>query len=172
MDSYTASNGSCFTVTWTIFKKRLIEVGLTQNHDTTALRTLTTVNLFYYHMWEHAWIETHFNSIWLRAPSHMTSHYTRGPVTTLHDFGGVGERPFNLCTLPFGLSQLFNGHGSWLAYETALRMQRTRAFSLVDVNKWKLFKWGHGDARAGNYFYFIFSCKGGFPLWEPPPRAT
>ena len=31
MDSYMASNGSCFMVTWTIFKNHLLEVGLTQN---------------------------------------------------------------------------------------------------------------------------------------------
>ena len=37
----------------------------------------------------HAWINIHWNSIWLRARSHMTSHYTLGSVTTLHDFGGV-----------------------------------------------------------------------------------
>ena len=28
MDSYMASNGSCFMVTWTIFKNHLLEVGL------------------------------------------------------------------------------------------------------------------------------------------------
>ena len=53
MDSYMASNGSCFVVTWTIFKNRLLEVGLTQNwQETMALRTLTTVDLFYYIMCE------------------------------------------------------------------------------------------------------------------------
>ena len=31
MDSYMAPNGSCFMVTWTIFKTHLLEVGLTQN---------------------------------------------------------------------------------------------------------------------------------------------
>jgi hypothetical protein len=30
MDSYMSSNGSCFMVTWTIFKNHLLEVGLTQ----------------------------------------------------------------------------------------------------------------------------------------------
>ena len=30
MDSYMASNGSCFMVTWTIFKNHLLEVGLTK----------------------------------------------------------------------------------------------------------------------------------------------
>jgi hypothetical protein len=32
VDPYMASNGSCFLVTWTIFKNCLSEVGLTQNH--------------------------------------------------------------------------------------------------------------------------------------------
>ena len=47
MDSSMASNGSCFMVTWTIFKDHLFKVGLTQNCETTTLRTLTTVDLFY-----------------------------------------------------------------------------------------------------------------------------
>jgi hypothetical protein len=50
MDSYMASNGSCFMVTWTIFKNHLLEVGLTQNRETMKLRTLTTVDLFYFIM--------------------------------------------------------------------------------------------------------------------------
>ena len=52
MDSYMASNGSCFMVTWIIFKNHLLEVGLIQNWETTALRTLTTVGLFYFIMRE------------------------------------------------------------------------------------------------------------------------
>ena len=52
MDSYMASNGSCFMVTWIIFKNHLLEVGLTQNRETMALRTLTTVDLFYFIMCE------------------------------------------------------------------------------------------------------------------------
>ena len=31
MDSYIVLNGSCFMVTWTIFKNHLLVVGLTQN---------------------------------------------------------------------------------------------------------------------------------------------
>ena len=52
MDSYMASNGSCFVVTWTILKNRLLEVGVIQNRETMALRTLTTVGLFYFIMCE------------------------------------------------------------------------------------------------------------------------
>ena len=52
MDSYMAANGSRFMIIWTIFKNRLLEVGLTQNRDTMALRTLTHVDLFYFVMRE------------------------------------------------------------------------------------------------------------------------
>jgi hypothetical protein len=34
-------------VTWTIFQIHLLEVGLTQNWETMALRMLTNVDLFY-----------------------------------------------------------------------------------------------------------------------------
>ena len=51
--------------------------------------------ILFYHVWGPAWIEIHWNSIWLRARSHMTSHYTWGSVTTLHDFGGVLGRPLD-----------------------------------------------------------------------------
>ena len=53
LDSYTASNGSCFMVTQTIFKNGLLEVGLTQNRwEIMALRTLTTVDIFEFIMRE------------------------------------------------------------------------------------------------------------------------
>ena len=52
MDPYVASNESCFMATWTIFKNRLLEVGLTQNQETMALRTLTIIDLLYFIMCE------------------------------------------------------------------------------------------------------------------------
>ena len=52
MDSYMASNGSYFMVTWTVFKNHLLEVGLTQDHETMAFRTLTTADLLYFIMHE------------------------------------------------------------------------------------------------------------------------
>jgi hypothetical protein len=48
MDSYMASNGSCFIVTLIVFKNHLLEVGLTQNREIMAIQTLTTVDLFYF----------------------------------------------------------------------------------------------------------------------------
>ena len=49
MNSYMASNGSSFMVTLTTFINHLLEeVGLTQTHETMALRMLTTINLHYF----------------------------------------------------------------------------------------------------------------------------
>ena len=47
MHSYMALNGSCLLVTCISFKNYLLEVSLTQNRETMALRMLTTVDLFY-----------------------------------------------------------------------------------------------------------------------------
>ena len=52
MDSYMASNALCFMVIWTIIKTHLLEIGLTQNFETMALRTLTTIDSFYFIMCE------------------------------------------------------------------------------------------------------------------------
>ena len=41
-----------FHGTWIIFKNYLLEVGLTQNQEAMALRTLTNVDLFYFIMCE------------------------------------------------------------------------------------------------------------------------
>ena len=44
-----------------------------------AFQTLTTVDLIlFYHVWGPTWIESYWNSIWLRVQSHMVSHYTWG----------------------------------------------------------------------------------------------
>ena len=45
--------------------------------------------ILFYHGRGPTWIEIHWNIFWLRARSYMTSHYTWGSVTTLHDFEGV-----------------------------------------------------------------------------------
>ena len=57
MDPYMASNELCFMVSWTIFTNHLLHVNLPQNQETMALRTLTTVDLFYFSMYEdpHEW---------------------------------------------------------------------------------------------------------------------
>jgi hypothetical protein len=51
MESYMPLNGSSFMITSTTFKSYLLMVGLTQNQETMALRTLITVGLIpFYHV--------------------------------------------------------------------------------------------------------------------------
>jgi hypothetical protein len=96
MDSYMTSNGSSFMVTWIIFKNHLLKVGLTQKSiDHGTLNAHKHWFILFYYVWEPTWIENHLNSLWLRARSHMTSHYTWVPVITLHDVGGVLGRPLD-----------------------------------------------------------------------------
>ena len=40
-----------------------------------------------YHVWGPVRIDIHWNNIWLKAQSHMTSHSSWRSVITLHDFG-------------------------------------------------------------------------------------
>ena len=127
MDSYMALNGSCFTITL----KNTLGGRSNTNPGDHALWTFTTVALFYFIMCEdpHKWKFYLSNSIWLRARSHMTSHYTWGSVTTLHNFGGVLGRPLDtfFCN---GLSQS-PGHGPWLECEVVrskIGMGRVRGF--------------------------------------------
>jgi hypothetical protein len=50
MDSYMASNGSCFMVTWIVFQNHLLKVGLTENQETMTRQKVTTIdcNTFYH----------------------------------------------------------------------------------------------------------------------------
>jgi hypothetical protein len=96
MDTFMVLNGSCFMVTWTIFKNCLLKVGLTQklgDHFTPNVHNRWFI--LFYHVWGPTLIKIHWNSIWLRAWSHMASHYTWRVVTTLHDFGGVMGQPLD-----------------------------------------------------------------------------
>ena len=122
MKSYVASNGSCFMITWTIFKNHLLEVGLTQNRETTALWKLTAVGLFYFTMCEDPCKQIFIGTIFGWGPSHIWLH------TILEDL-----RPdymiLEVCwdglwTLSFVLSQ-GHGHGSWLMCEVALSIGAT-----------------------------------------------
>jgi hypothetical protein len=73
MDSYIASNGSCFMVTWTTFKDHLLEVGRTQNRETMTLQTFTTVGLFYSIL---SYVRTRMNrnSLNLHLVEHMVTY--------------------------------------------------------------------------------------------------
>ena len=52
--------------------------------------------ILFYHVWGPTRIGIHRNSIWLRAQLHMSSHYSWGSVTTLHDFEGVLGWPLDI----------------------------------------------------------------------------
>ena len=80
VDSYMASNGSSSIVTWTIFKNHLLEVGLTQNWETMAIRMLTTVELFYITMCEDPHEQKFIDIAFGRGPGHIWLHMTlEGP---------------------------------------------------------------------------------------------
>jgi hypothetical protein len=117
MDSYMASNGSCFVFLCIVFQNHLLEVGLIEKaRETMGLWNHTIVIYQYFFMCgDPTFIENHWNSVWLRARSHMTLHYTRGPVTILHDFGSGLGWPLDPS---FALLQ-FCGHSSWLMCEVA-----------------------------------------------------
>ena len=113
-----SSNWSCFMVTWTTFKNRVLEVSLPQNQETMALRMLTTIDLFCSIVCEdpheHEFIEIAFG--W--GPSHIRPHTKLEGVWPHYMILEVCWD--GLWTLSFGLSQ-FHGHRSWLVCEVALR---------------------------------------------------
>jgi hypothetical protein len=47
--------------------------------------------ILFYCVWKPTWIEIHWNSTRLIARSHVTSHCSWGSVTTLDDFGVLGQ---------------------------------------------------------------------------------
>ena len=76
MDSYMASNGSCFMVTCIILKNHLLEVGLTQNWETMATRNLTSVDLSYFIMCEDPYKLRFVDIAFGWGPSHIWFHTT------------------------------------------------------------------------------------------------
>jgi hypothetical protein len=115
MYSYMASHGSCFMLTWTIFKNYLLKVGLTQNRKTISLRTdYNCWFILFYHAWGPMWIEIHSNQRLVEGPCHIWLHTTLEdpwPHIMILEVCWDG-----LWTLSFGLSQ-FHGRGSWIVCE-------------------------------------------------------
>jgi hypothetical protein len=64
MDSYMASNGSCFMVTWTIFQKPpLGGRPNTKPGDHGTPNVHNRWHILFYHVWEPTWINDYWNSI-------------------------------------------------------------------------------------------------------------
>ena len=72
------------------------EVGLTQNPETMALQTLTTIGLFYfYHVWGPAWVGIIEIALGWR-PGHIWLHAILGEsVPHYIDFGGLLGQPLD-----------------------------------------------------------------------------
>ena len=122
MDSYVASNGSCSMVTWTIFKPPLGGRFNTKpgDHGTPNAHKPLIYFILCYHVWGLAWIEIHWNNIWLRA-KHIWLHTTLEVLWPHYMILDVSWD--DLWALAFELSQ-FHGHGSWLVCEeVALSME-------------------------------------------------
>ena len=81
MGFYMALNGSCFMVTWTVFKNHLLDTK-PGDHGTPNAHNRRFILL--YRVWGHTWIDIDWNSISLWTQSNMTSHCTWGFVTTLN----------------------------------------------------------------------------------------
>jgi hypothetical protein len=117
MDSYMASNGSCFMVTWIIFKSHLLDVGLTQNRELHGSERWQPLIYSIYHAWGPAWIYKVIEIAFGWGPSHIWLHTT---LEGLWPHYMILEVYWDgLWTLSVGLSQ-FHGHGSWLVCDHAL----------------------------------------------------
>ena len=90
MDSYMASNGSYFMVTWIVFKNYFLEIGLTQNQETMALQR--SKPLIYSIL---SCVRTRMNTNSLKYHLVEGSVSYGGSKTTLQDFGGVLGRPLD-----------------------------------------------------------------------------
>ena len=107
-----APNGSCLMVTWTLLKKPpLGGRPNTKLGDHGIPKSPNQWFIIFHHVRGPC-----MNRICWGPRAHMTSHYTCGPVSTLHDFRSVLGRTWNTS---FGLSQ-FQVHGSWLVCKPTL----------------------------------------------------
>jgi hypothetical protein len=112
MDSYMASNGSCFMVTWIIFKQPPLRgKPNTKPEDHGTLNAHNHWSSLFYHVCGPTWINIHWKAFgW--GPGHTRLHTTlEGPWPHCMILEVCWDDI--LWTLSFGLSQ-FHGHGSWL----------------------------------------------------------
>ena len=105
----------------------------------------------------------YWNSMWCRARSHMTSHYTWGSMTTIDAFGGALGQPLD--TTFFWLSQ-FHGHGFQLACEVALIAYTSRrriVLSKIFIGNWTILAWSSPSAVT----ILPWSCLSDKPKLHP-----
>ena len=129
MDSYTASNGSCFMVTWTMSYSQKPPLGGRPNtkpfgdHGTSSAHK--PIGLFYFIMCEDPHEEEFIEIAFSWGPGHIWLHTTLGgpwPHYMILEVCWDG-----LWTLSYGLSQS-HGRGSWLVCEVALNFKNPWPF--------------------------------------------
>ena len=92
----------------------------------------------------------------VEGPVHMTSHYTRGSVTSLHDFAGLLGRPLNTFLLG-SHNFMVTGIGTcvkWPSWPTLEPDGHTRVYNIVQVSGQGLF-----------LYKLIKYTRAAFPSW-------
>ena len=153
MDSYMASNGSCFAVTWNAFKPPLGSRPNTKPGDHGTLNAHNCWCILFYHGWGPKWIEIHWNSIWLRDRSHIYDFTLRLRVCdhTTWIWKWLGTA--------FGLPQ-FHGHSSWLVCEMALISYILQVRPRMGIISWSPlnFVWFCRDGCTLIAIEFVSTC--------------
>ena len=135
----------CYQFPYTVMNRCLYPTTKPGNHGTPNAHN-RWISLFY-HVWRHAWIDVHWNSIWLRAQLLMTSHYTLGSMTTLHDFGGVLEQPLHAFFWALTISwSRFLARVKWPQYQ-AYQAYHLWCCKCVNKDDWMKCNYIHTHAR-------------------------
>ena len=116
--------------------------------------------ILFYHVRGPAWIEIRWNSIWLKARSRMTSHYTWRSVTTLHEFGGVlGRQPldtfFRALTVSWSRHSVHVCSGPLVMWSKASDESGGRDYYVVEADRDTNQIWWnpHGTSSVTDHFF-------------------
>ena len=169
---------------WIVFKKHLLEVDLTQNWETMALRKLTTGTFFY--NWYNiiygncSSLISDFTSLWpkgkgprLRARDQCTSN------TLIGGKGKAGASSLLHTTLEGAMEWVceckMHGKSTWISMwhrmdEVAWSLDRFQKTSLGGRSNTKL--GDHGSPNVPNHYLFLLVYHGGGPAWTKIHRNS
>ena len=132
----------------------------------------------FYRVWGPAWVEFHSNSIWLRARSHTTSHYT----LRVHDhttwfwrclgttFGHFLLGSHNFMVTALGLCEkwpLYQPHTCWWGWAVPASHhcgaeKKRKDNARMSIPEWMQARWpytDHGIQWCNVWFYASFDCE-------------
>ena len=130
--------------------------------------------ILFHHVRGPAQLKIHWSSIWSKTRSHMTSHYTRGSVTTLHDFGGALGQPldtfFWALTISWArlLAHVWSGPKKQHCVQNRVIISRFNSdakyvgggggWPIWSFRQWDIhmINWLHSSCEFGNHFACIF----------------